>query len=765
MQSKDIYFQPSGSGPQCSTPSTTRLRERRFSMGYEDRATPPAYEALSEATRQVYLDHEPVDPALARAKALMHVVMHAPVTPEKDTGLLGGEDPFFFNLMYAALRADRYGRIRSHAPDSATEGLLGASVFYGPCFEGHITPGLEFVLGQGIDGLRARIVESKVNAETATPGDDPDRSGWYEAALLSCDAVLTYADRYRQAALALAEETEDAEWAVELRFAADLLQRVPAQPARTFVEALQAYWIVYILVTLEMGGCMPGGGLGLGRLDQFLYPFYRRDLEAGTLRRDEALAWMERFLLCFRHVDYYTNHQVYTPGSQASLGGVTPAGLDAANDLTELVMEASLRIAMPTPYLSLRLHKGASDRFWQAASAYVAGGLGFAIVNDEVLIPAFLRHGRSLGDARDYICSCCYENTIPGREAFHPNGTYLNLPYVLELALNNGRSISTGEPLGLATTPEDGFVAFKGIEEAFRRQLAFVIDRLVTMVNGADAAHSRYRRYPLMSVFIDDCIAAGQDVCAGGARYNLTGCIVAGLPNVVNSLAAVRHCVFDTGSVTFAELMEALRNDFKGAEPLRQKLLAAPKWGNGDRRVDALARWVSDLLYAELAPRRNARGGRWQAALYSFVANHHLGSVVGASADGRRAGTSLTRNLNPSWGTDHNGPTAVLQSLSAIDFTQFPDGCALDLRFDPAPFDTAEGRELFAGFLKGFVDLGVMQMQISMVDTETLLDARAHPERWPNLMVKVAGYSARFVDLSDREKDEIIARTAQRLSS
>jgi len=266
-----------------------------------------------------------------------------------------------------------------------------------------------------------------------------------------------------------------------------------------------------------------------------------------------------------------------------------------------------------------------------------------------------------------------------------------------------------------------------------------------------------------MSLFIEDCIARGKDVCSGGARYNLTGCIVAGLPNVVNALAAIRHCVFEQRTVTVDELLAALRTNFEGYAHLRQRLLSAPKWGNGDPRVDDLASIVTNAAYANFSHRSNARGGRWQVALYSFVANHGLGHVVGASADGRLAGESLTRNLNPSWGTDHNGPTAVLQSLSAIDFTRFPDGCSLDLRFDPALFTIPEGRDTFAGFLKGFVALGVMQMQISMVDTETLLDARAHPERWPNLMVKVAGFSARFVDLSEEEKDEIIARTMQRI--
>lgn len=592
--------------------------------------------------------------------------------------------------------------------------------------------------------------------------NEEDQKRWCRAALFSCGNVLIYTQRYREIALRLAKETDDPIRAAELRQMADILDRVPEKPARTFREALQSYWIVYTLVTLEMGGCCPGGGLGLGRMDQYLYPYYQKGIKEGPLNRAQALELMELFLLCFRHVDYYTPHQTYTPGSQASLGGVTPTGMDASNELTELIMEASLRIAMPAPYISLRLHRDAPERYWQAAANYAIGGLGFPIVNDQVLIPAFLRHGRSLGDARDYICSCCYENTIPGREAFHPNAAYLNLPFVLELALNGGRSLLTKERLGLetaATCPD-----FASLWEEFLRQLRYVKERLVKLVNRSDEEHTATRRYPLMSLFIEDCIADGRDVCQGGARYNLTGCIVAGLPNVVNALAAVRYCVFAEKTVAMEELIAALRADFKGHEETRMRLMTAPKWGNGDDRVDDLAETVTEALYEEFTGMRNPRGGRWQLALYSFVANHSLGKVVGASADGRQASTSLTRNLNPSWGTDREGPTAVLESLSRIDFTGFPNGCSLDLRFDPSMLETKAGRGMFAGFLKGFVDLEVMQMQISMVDTETLIDAREHPERWPNLMVKVAGYSARFVDLSNDEKEEIINRTAQRLS-
>ena len=751
---RKLYFQSPGTGPQCSTPRTTRLRQRRFDMGYENRTEPAAYTRLASAARRVFLESEEVDPALARARALEHVVAHSPIEIDDDNLLLGGENPFFFNLMLPALEADGYSR-RGRPADE----LHRAGAILGPCFEGHITPGLEFILAQGIAGLRQRVEESRQEWR-----DDPVRQQWYLAASLSCDNVLSYARRYRQAALEKTACLDQPEGAAELRQAAEVLARVPEQPARTLREALQSFWLVYVLVTLEMGGCCPGGGLGLGRMDQYLYPYYRRDLEEGTLTRAQALELMELFLLGFRHVDYYTPHQVYTPGSQASLGGVTPAGLDASNELTELIMEASLRIAMPAPYISLRLHRDAPERYWQAAANYVVGGLGFPVVNDEVLIPAFRQHGRALEDARDYICSCCYENTIPGREAFHPNGSYLNLPLVLELALNKGRSQSGDQPLGPATGLALEFDDFAGVLAAFRCQLHHVCDQLIDLVNQADQAHCDQRRYPLMSLFIKDCIARGQDVCAGGARYNLTGTIVSGLPNALNSLAAIRHCVFEQGSVGMDELLRALQTDFRGFEGVRQRLLAAPKWGNGDDQVDDLARELTEMLWAEFREQRNPRGGPWQVALYSFVVNHQLGKKVGASADGRHAAEPLTRNLNPAWGTDRQGPTAVLQSLSRIDFTRFPNGSSLDLRFDPSIFDAPAGRDLFAGFLKGFVDLKVMQMQISMVDTQTLLDAREHPEKWPHLMVKVAGYSARFVDLSEAEKDEIIGRTSQRLS-
>jgi pyruvate-formate lyase len=729
-------------------------------MGYEQRVEPLEYARLADEARQILLEHETGDPAMARARALRHIVENCAITIEDDTILLGGENPFFFNLLLPALQADRHSREGQRAPDEACDRLRRASVFQATCFEGHITPGLEFILGQGIKGIRWRI-EERLRAVRASGTPEAQKEAFYEAALMSCDSVLIYALRYREEAERLAAESQNDARKMELRKAADILFRVPELPAETFIEALQSYWIVYVLVTLEMGGCCPGGGLGLGRLDQFLYPYYRRDIEQGRLTRDEALELMEAFLLGFRHVDYYTPHQPFTPGSQASLGGVTPTRLEASNELTELIMEASLRIAMPAPYISLRLHRRAPQRYWQAAANYIIGGLGFPIVNDEVLIPAMLRHGRSLGDARDYICSCCYENTIPGREAFHPNAAYLNLPLVLELALNRGRSLLSDEPLGCETPHAETFESFDQMMDAFMRQLHYVFGRLVALVHRADESHMANRRYPLMSLLIDDCIARGRDVCAGGARYNLTGCIVSGLPNVVNSLGAIRECVYREGAVSMADVLDALKADFAGYEAVRRQLMAAPKWGNGDERVDDLASTVTDALYGELSHRTNPRGGRWQLALYSFVANVHLGAAVGASADGRAARDILTRNLNPTWGTDREGPTAVLGSLSRVDFTKAPNGSSLDLRFDPAPFSSPEGRQKFVGFLKAFVELGVMEMQTSMVDTDTLVAAKKHPEQFPNLMVKVAGYSARFIDLPAHEQEEIVRRSMQ----
>jgi choline trimethylamine-lyase len=752
------YFRPSQLGPACSTPRTARLRERRVQMGRLKLAEPPHLTRLASQARDLLVELEAVDPSIARARCLEFVVEHCELPIEPDALFLGGEDPFFFNLMLPALQADQYSRCANEVLGEPARRLRDAGVFSGPCFEGHITPGLDNILSQGVAGLRARAEEYLQRLE-ASGACNPQAQNFYTAALISSQALARYAERYRQEAERLAQETIDPNQAAQLLEAAQILRGVPERPAQTFRQALQSFWMAYILVTLEMGGCCPGGGLGLGRLDQFLYPYYQRDIQSGQLTRSQALELMEQFLLCFCHVDDYTWHQLYTPGSQTSLGGVTPAGMDAFNELSELIMEASLRINMPAPYISLRLYRDAPERYWQAAANYISSGLGFPVVNDEVLIPAMLRHGRSLGDARDYICSCCYEHTIPGREAFHPSAIFVNLPLVLELALNQGRSLLSGDPVGCATPS-----VVHSIEEllsAFETQAHSLLEVIISATNRADSAHSSYRRYPLMSLFIDDCLSKAQDVCAGGARYNLTGCVFGGLPNVVNSLAAIQSSVFENQRITWPQLQEALRSNFAGSERLRQQLLAAPKWGNDDPRVDAFAAQINRQLYAELSPHTNARGGRWQLALYSFVANHWMGEKLGASADGRLARDILTRNLNPTWGTDHKGPTAVLRSLSQIDFTTAPDGSSLDLRFDPAMIQTPELRQTFIGFLKAFVELGIMEMQISVVDTETLLDARAHPEKHLNLLVRVAGYSARFVDLSPQEQDEIIGRSQQ----
>lgn len=317
------YFQPPHSGPRCSTARSARLRQRRFDMRYLEREEPAEYTALAEAARDMLLATEADDLALARARAMAYLVEHCPLTLEKDAFLVGGEEPFLFNAMLPALNADAYQRSRAELPvDGVMREMLEQSIFTWPCFEGHITPGLEYLLAQGTDGLRRRLLEHCARWKAIHP-EDTTRQRWYEAALLSCDNLERYADRLRQQALRLAEDTGDPDWSTELRAAAAVLVRVPRQPAETLQEALQSYWLAYILVTIEMGGCTPGGGLGLGRPDQYLYPYYRRDIDSGRLTRDQALELIEGWLLNFQHCDYHTWHSLYTVGSQASLGGVT----------------------------------------------------------------------------------------------------------------------------------------------------------------------------------------------------------------------------------------------------------------------------------------------------------------------------------------------------------------------------------------------------------------------------------------------------------
>ena len=727
-------------------------------MGLETREIPINYQLLATEAKEIVLAHETESPAMAAAKAVRCIAEKSPIELEPDCLFLGGENPFFFNLMRPARDADGFARAMACPRSQTTTALAAATAFWGGCFEGHITPGIDLILAKGISGIRCEIeIHSAENCQA--PGANPEGETFHEAARLSCESVLRFAERCREEAIRQSRETDDPGWAGELVEAARILERVPERPARTLREALQSYWIIYALVTMEMGGATPGGGIGLGRLDQSLYPFYERDVREGRITREEGLELLELFLLNFRHVDFYTDHQPYTPGSQASVGGITISGEDASNDLTELILEASMRIAMPAPYISLRLHKNAPERYWQIAANYVLSGLGFPVVNDEVIIEAMLRHGRSLEDARDYICSCCYEHTIPGRDAFHPSAAIPNLPLILELALNEGRLLDSDQTIGAQTPSPQAMHSFEDVFASFEKQIHFVFNSLVGMVNGIDQNLMETRRNPLMSLFFEDCIPQGRDVLSGGARYNLTGCIGVGLPNVANSLAAINDLAFIRKAATVADIVNAMKENFEGHVQLRQRLIAAPKWGNDDPRVDSLAARVTDMLYDKLAPRRNPRGGRWQLALYSFAFNNVFGEATGATADGRKAREPLTRNLNPTPSTDHEGPTAVLKSLSAMDFTKAPDGAALDLRFDPALFQSNEGCRKFAGFLKAFVDLKVMEMQITMVDTETLLKAQENPAQYPDLLVKVAGYSARFVELPLNEQKEIIART------
>lgn len=747
------YHQPPNSGEKCSTPRSRALRRLRFDMAYQTPQIPPVYEKISREALSIVEKRQAFSPSAARAEALAYVVGHSPVELCEHSIFLGGENPFFYNLMFEALVKDAFG---SSAP-SLLSGVeihrQEAFMTSGICFDGHITPGCDFILQQGTQGLRRRISElSDANSENEAARE-------YEAMLSALDSIERYADRL--SAAAGASEWED------IREAGKILENVPKKPAETFREALQSYWIIHTLITLEIGGCCPGGGIGLGRPDQYLYPYYAKDIENGVLTKKQALEYAELFLLNFRHNDYYTPHQMFTPGTHGSLCGITPAGADATNDLSLVFMEASLRIQMPAPYLSVRLNKKMSEKSILAASDYITGGLGFPVVNDEVLIPAFLRHGRSQSDANDYICSCCYENTIPGRESFNPNGFYYNLASVLECFLNGGGTINYGKALlGEDRSAElSVYGDFGSFFSGYLHHVKEVLAETIKTAGKIDAHLKTRRSYPLMSMFIEDCISKGKDVCAGGARYNLTGIIVSGLTNTVNALSAVNDVIFEKKAASLSELSGALRGNFEGYDSLRTKLLAAPKWGNGDAETDSLAARITDALYDTAKSFRNARGGRYQLALYSFCANIEMGRRMGASADGRLAGQVLTRNLNPTPGTDKNGPTEILRSLSVIDMTKFVNGTSLDLRFDPTPYQSEDGRKKFADFLRGMMELGVMQIQCSFADTETLLDARKNPRLYPDLMVKVAGYSARFVDLSDIEKDELIARTSQRLKT
>ena len=638
--------------------------------------------------------------------------------------------------------------------------------------QGHILPDVEGWLRLGIGGLRAQVEAARSQPHVS---DDPvssvarrpssfSRQIFDDAALIALQAACEFIARYADLAEQMAGEAEDAARRAELFGIAERCRWLSEHPARNFPEALQAVWFLFALLQIESNA----SSFSPGRLDQYLLSYLEADLAAGDLTLADAQAWLELLWLKFNEIvllrssasaRYFAGFPI---GFNIVLGGQRLDGGDATNLLSFMCLRAQADLGLTQPNLSIRIHRDSPQEFLRAAAFVVGKGSGMPqVFNDEVIIPGQLRRGIAPEDARNYAVVGCVELSTPGKALGWSDSAMFNMARILELTLFGGRDPQTGEQIGLATPPLGAMRSFDELEAAYDAQLAHFVELMIKGCNVVDAIHAELLPSPFLSLVIQDCIERGADVTAGGARYNFSGPQGVQIANVADSLAAVRQAIFEEHWVSAEDLLDALRYDYAGEEPLRQRLIRrAPKFGNDDERVDALAQRWGDR-FSELVSRHpTIRGGTYQPGFYTVSAHVPMGANVGALPDGRRAGEPLADGgLSPMTGRDRLGPTAVLRSVSKLNLELASNGTLLNMKFLPSFFQGSEALDKFVFLLRSFCSLRIPHVQFNVVSADTLRHAQARPEDYGSLVVRVAGYSAYFTELDRTLQDEIIART------
>jgi pyruvate formate-lyase/glycerol dehydratase family glycyl radical enzyme len=703
----------------------------------------------------VWREHGDDPPVVRTARALAQFLAEKELFLSPEDLLAGGEQFYDFTLPQETARredpAPPFEAPLSEAPLSEA-GVLetfrrGQRVgLYCGGLGGHVIAGYDRVLRLGL-GACIRAAEAAASAEAAQrPGAGGD---FAVASLMVCRAASDYARRYASRARELAAQAHDPEIRARMERVAAACDWVALEPPRTFFEALQLLWLTHEIITAEQSS----GSLSLGRLDQVLYPYYRRDVDGGCLAPQEAAQLIEALWCKFAGL---------RRGFQnVTLSGSDGQGHDLTNELSFLCLRATRKLRMDQPLISVRWHPRIDPAFWQEVEALVQQGMGFpALFNEQVVVAAKEALGVSPQDAWDWGVVGCVEPSVPGKEFSHTEGLRVNWAKVLEAMLNDGCDAVSGEPVPLQEPRDLATVAtFDQFYAWYRRELVHAVDLGIRGMNLLDATFSQRTPYPFLSSTMEGPIMKGRDVTEGSTVYNL--CTVNGLAmaNVADALVAIKKVVFEDRLVSLSELAEALRKDFAGGETLRQALLRCPKYGNDQEEPDHLLRELSDDFVREIHSRRNGRGGRMQCGLYTVDSHGFMGQRTGALPDGRRRGVALANALSPAQGADTSGPTAVIRSCTKLNHAQLGNGMVLDIKFAPGFFAEMRRQGIFGPLVETYFRSGGMEIQFNVIDRATLLAAQRSPHAYRDLVVRVSGFSAYFVDLDQVVQNEIIART------
>jgi len=623
-------------------------------------------------------------------------------------------------------------------------------------------PNYEKLLTKGINGIKKEAEEKLNNVIEMVPDDYLEQCEFLDAVIITLDATIDFARRYAEKAKEMAESEKNEARKRQLEQIVEVCRRVPAEPATTYYEALQSFWFIN-LITRQIELVSLGCG---ARFDILFGPYYHKDLAEGRITREEALELMEHLLLKFEESGmWYSPMITGIYGGVQQLQGITLGGQDAlgndvTNEVTYIVLEAARKLHILQPTIALRVHKNTPKELLSAATDVIRTGCGYpSLFNDEVMIP-LLREWKVIEqDIYNYSVSGCVYLDIPGKNLVRRASGYFVLPKCLWWGLHQGVNPQTGEQYGARTPDPETFTCIEDVIEAYLEQVRFFFGKMVKLENTCRRLYQRYALRPFLSAFLDGCIERGRDTRRWVYPSNLNSFnIIVGPTNVADSLAAIKKLVFDDKELTMREFIDILNKNWEGHEDLRQRVITQiPKWGNDDDYVDLLAKEVHERSEAVWGEFTDEFGTKWRGDGSGVSATYGLGPGTPATPDGRKDGEPFSdATLSPMLGRDTNGPTAVLASCAKIK----PLNQLLNQKFLPQFMDD-EHKDQFISYLRSWCDMGIPHVQFNVVDNATLKDAQKHPEKYTNLIVRVAGYSTYFVDLSKGLQDHIIARTEQ----
>lgn len=629
---------------------------------------------------------------------------------------------------------------------------------------GHTALGIK-MFRTGLLDLKEEIAESLAKTDLVNDPEGVDKRDELRAMDIVCDAMIRYAERYAERLEELAAEEKDPVRKKELEKMAAICRRVPAHAPTTVHEALQHYWFIHLGVVTELN---PWDSFNPGRLDQSLYPLYKKQLEEGTVTQEEVYEMLQSFWVKFN------NHpsppkvgvtaeesNTYTDFCLINVGGVKEDGSDGVNEMSYILLDVIREMRLLQPSSMIQVSKKNPDRFIRAAVEIIKTGFGQpSVFNTDALVQEMLRAGKDVRDARNGGCSGCVETGAFGTEAYILTG-YFNLPKILELTLNDGFDKRTGKQIGLKTGTATDYRTYEELFAAYKAQVQHFMRIKLTGNNIIERIFMKYMPVPFLSVLIEDCIRNGKDYMCGGARYNSSYVQGVGLGSITDMLTALRYHVYDKKTIAMETMEKALANDFKGFEELQYQLVYhTPKYGNDDDYADEQEVQVFDMYYDVLSGHKSPRGADYRVNMLPTTCHVYFGKVTGATPDGLNAWKVLSEGISPVQGADTNGPTAVIRSAAKIDHIK-TGGTLLNQKFTPSLLSTEEGCNNLVHLIRAYFRMDGHHIQFNVVDADTLREAQKHPEDYRDLIVRVAGYSDYFNDLGEDLQNEIICRTEQ----